>query len=212
MRSAVPATLLCCVAALCLLAMVGGGAVGAASTPGAAAGTKVTVAVGSLHVTTTAVNARGHPTIDSKALFVVAATTTVRVYRTATDSERRLWYLVHVNSRPGWIAGWLTKPSPVRPVSAWHAAIASSFGIGDGLVGNRMACGSQLTTAVMAVAHRTLPCGTRVRIRVGSRVVVARVMDRGPFTSGRTFDLAPAVCQALASCDGAFRIEWQTAP
>jgi rare lipoprotein A (peptidoglycan hydrolase) len=199
-------------AALALLATVGVGGTATAAAPHASATPTATAAVGSLHITKTAVNARGHPTVESKALFVVAAKTTVRVYRTAIDSQHRLWYLVHVDSRPGWIAGWLTKAAPPKPVSTWHAAIASSFGIGDGLVGNRMACGSQLTTAVMAVAHRTLPCGTLVRIRVGSRLVVARVMDRGPFTPGRTFDLAPAVCRALASCDGAFKIEWQTAP
>jgi rare lipoprotein A (peptidoglycan hydrolase) len=166
-------------------------------------------AVGSLHVTTATLNARGHPTTDSKALFLVAPGTTVRVYRTATDSAHRTWFLVHVKSRPGWIAGWLTKP---RPISAWLSAVASSFGVGDGLVGNKMACGAVLTTSVLAVANRTLPCGTKVRIRVGSRVVEARVMDRGPFTAGRTFDLAPAVCRALASCHGAFKIDWQRAP
>jgi rare lipoprotein A (peptidoglycan hydrolase) len=159
-----------------------------------------------------AVNARGHPTVSSGVLFVVTAGTTVRVYRTAIDSAHRTWFLVHVRSRPGWIAGWLTKPAPPRPVSAWQSAIASSFGVGDGLVGGRMACGAVLTTTVMAVANRTLPCGTRLRIRVGSTVVLARVMDRGPFTAGRTFDLAPAVCRQLGSCDGAFRIEWQRAP
>jgi rare lipoprotein A (peptidoglycan hydrolase) len=195
-------------AALCLASTLGAGVV--AASPAGSAGTSVmTVSVVSLHVTRTAVNARGHPTVESGVLFVVAAGTTVRVYRTAVDSAKRTWFLVHVKSRPGWIAGWLTKPAPVRAAATWRSAVASSFGVGDGLVGQRMACGSVLTTTVMAVANRTLPCGMRLRIRVGSRVVVARVMDRGPFTAGRTFDLAPAVCRALASCHGAFTIQWQ---
>src|SRR6185436_19050416 len=109
-------------------------------------------------------------------------------------------------------AGWLTDAVPVRIAGAWTAVMASSFGVGDGLVGARMACGPELTTTVMAVAHRTLSCGTQVRIRIGTRTVVARVLDRGPFTAGRTFDLAPAVCRALAGCDGVFRIEWQRVP
>jgi rare lipoprotein A (peptidoglycan hydrolase) len=144
-------------------------------------------------------------------LFTVRSGTAVRVYRTAVDAEKRVWYLVHVNSRPGWIAGWLTRAAPVRAASTWHSAMASSFGVGDGLIGNGMACGSKLTASVMAVANRSLACGTSVRIKIGSSVVVAKVMDRGPWVSGRTFDLAPAVCHALNSCRGVFRIEWQVA-
>ena len=165
--------------------------------------------VGSVRRTSAWVNARGHPTLSSKVLFVVPAGTAIRVYRVARDGDGRSWYLVHVKSRPGWIAGWLTKVVARRAAPIWHVAMASSFGVGDGLLGNGMACGSRLTSSVMAVAHRTFRCGTRVRIKVGRSVVVARVMDRGPYVSGRTFDLAPAVCRALHSCRGAFRIEWQ---
>jgi hypothetical protein len=176
----------------------------------AAALPTVTV-VGSVRRTTTTLNARGHPVLSSKVLFMVAPGTAVRVYRRAVDSQNRVWYLVHVRSRPGWIAGWLTKAVVVRRAAAWHPAMASSFGVGDGLLGNGMACGSRLTSSVMAVANRTLKCGTRVRIRIGGSIVVAKVMDRGPYVSGRTFDLSPAVCHALRSCNGVFRIEWQLA-
>jgi rare lipoprotein A (peptidoglycan hydrolase) len=166
--------------------------------------------------TTAVLNARGHPTTASKSLFMVSSNAMVRVYRTATDSSHRTWYLVHVDSRPGWIAGWLTVP--VRPATAvrasastiWHTAYASSYGVGDGLVGHGMACGGVLTTTVMAVANRTLPCGSHVLIRVGSVTVTARVLDRGPYVSGRTFDLGPAVCHALHACYGVTRISWQT--
>ena len=170
------------------------------------------VTTGSLRLTSTAVNARGHPTLASKVLFIVPSGTTVRVYRIAIDAAHRSWYLVHVDGRPGWIAGWLTKTAPVRAAALWHIAMASSFGIGDGLVGHGMACGSTLTSSVMAVANRTLPCGSRIRIRVGARTVTARVLDRGPWVTGRTFDLGPAVCRALRSCSGVFRIQWQRVP
>ena len=72
-----------------------------------------------------------------------------------------------------------------------------------------MACGGTLTDTVMAVANRDLPCGTRVRIRSGGRLVEAQVLDRGPYVDGLTFDLGPAVCQALGACDGVTSIEWQ---
>ena len=47
------------------------------------------------------------------------------------------------------------------------------------------------------MAHRTLPCGTRVTIRYGGRSVVATVDDRGPFVGGRDWDLNGAVAGAL---------------
>ena len=43
--------------------------------------------------------------------------------------------------------------------------------------------------ATYGVANRTLPCGTRVRIRVGHRSVTATVDDRGPYVGGRNWDL-----------------------
>lgn len=48
------------------------------------------------------------------------------------------------------------------------------------------ACGFH---AHYGVANKTLPCGTKVEIRYGSRTVTATVDDRGPYVSGRSFDL-----------------------
>ncbi|MDT4882713.1 Endolytic peptidoglycan transglycosylase RlpA [compost metagenome] len=48
-------------------------------------------------------------------------------------------------------------------------------------------------------AHRTLPFGTRVRVRsvhTGKEVVV-RINDRGPFRRGRVIDLSRAAINAL---------------
>ena len=60
--------------------------------------------------------------------------------------------------------------------------------------GGATACGFH---ARYGVAHRTLPCGTKVTIRYGSRSVVATVDDRGPFVGGRDWDLSGAVAGAL---------------
>jgi Lytic transglycolase/Bacterial SH3 domain len=170
---------------------------------------------GAVRWTTASVNVRGHPTTASKPLFVLAAGTAVRVVRSATDTARRTWYLVRVRSRLGWLAAWLVRGAVVAPAAtthaAWQTAQASSFGVGDGLVGSHMACGKTLTESVMAVANRTLPCGTRLRLRVGGHVVEAQVLDRGPYVDGRTFDLAPAVCRALGACSGVTTIDWQLA-
>jgi hypothetical protein len=60
--------------------------------------------------------------------------------------------------------------------------------------GGATACGFH---AHYGVAHRTLPCGTKVAIRYGGRSVVATVDDRGPFVGGRDWDLNGAVAGAL---------------
>jgi hypothetical protein len=60
--------------------------------------------------------------------------------------------------------------------------------------GGATACGFH---AHYGVAHRTLPCGTKVTIRYGGRSVVATVDDRGPFVGGRDWDLNGAVAGAL---------------
>jgi hypothetical protein len=106
---------------------------------------------------------------------------------------------------PGRLATALAAPSRI----GWRAAHVSSYGIGDGHIGERLACGGHLTPTVRAVAHRTLPCGTRVELLLGTRSVVARVLDRGPFVPGIGFYLAPAVCAALRNCSGDVVISWR---
>ncbi len=64
----------------------------------------------------------------------------------------------------------------------------------------------------MAVAHRTLSCGTRVQLRLGRRTVVAKVLDQGPPIRGITFYLSPAVCAAIRNCSGNVAIDWRIVP
>jgi rare lipoprotein A len=80
-------------------------------------------------------------------------------------------------------------------VYVYRAAHASWYG--PGFYGGRTACGGTLTAGVKGVAHKSLPCGTRVRFRYRGRSVVARVIDRGPYAAGREWDLAPATKRAL---------------
>ena len=88
-----------------------------------------------------------------------------------------------------------TTSGVVRPL-AWMSAVASSYG--PGLYGNRTACGQILTTTTIGVAHKTLPCGTRLKFlgRYG-QVVAATVIDRGPYVSGRTFDITEATVKQM---------------
>ncbi len=68
---------------------------------------------------------------------------------------------------------------------------------GPGLYGNGVACGGTLRPSTVGVAHKTLPCGTLVKFKHRGNVVVARVIDRGPYISGRAWDLTEAAAEAL---------------
>ena len=93
--------------------------------------------------------------------------------------------------------------STVRSVAIpqWHHDANVSW-YGPGLYGNRTACGYALTKSLVGVAHRTLPCGTRVTFRnpATGRTVTAAVVDRGPYVSGRSWDLTGGLCLALGHC------------
>ena len=84
-------------------------------------------------------------------------------------------------------------------VTAYRPAAASWYG--PGLYGNPLACGGTLTPSTMGVAHRTMPCGTKLRLRHGGRTVAVRVVDRGPFAGNREFDLTAATKEALGFGD-----------
>lgn len=76
-----------------------------------------------------------------------------------------------------------------------HGRVVTWYG--PGWYGRRTACGNTLTPRLMGVAHRTLPCGTRVTFSYGDRVVEATVVDRGPYAHGVDFDLTWGAARAL---------------
>jgi rare lipoprotein A len=91
-------------------------------------------------------------------------------------------------------------------VSTAHAetCIASQYGIGDGYHGGKVACRglgpfNTHATNPYTVAHKTLPCGSRVTITnlANGRSIVAVVTDRGPYIAGRCVDLGRAGALAI---------------
>jgi rare lipoprotein A len=84
---------------------------------------------------------------------------------------------------------------PVLGVTVYRPGIASWYG--PGFYGRRTACGQTMTPRLRGVAHRTLPCGTRVSLLYKGRTVTVPVVDRGPFIKGRTWDLTIATARAL---------------
>jgi len=85
--------------------------------------------------------------------------------------------------------------SAARKLTTYRLAGASYYG--PGLYGNGVACGGTLMPATMGVAHKTLPCGTRVKLRYHGRTVAVPVIDRGPYVAGRDYDLTEAVKDRL---------------
>lgn len=83
----------------------------------------------------------------------------------------------------------------------WHLDSNISW-YGPGLYGHGGACGipGGLQKDTVGVAHRTLPCGTKVTFRYQGRTVVARVIDRGPYVAGRTWDMTHGLCALLNHC------------
>jgi rare lipoprotein A len=85
--------------------------------------------------------------------------------------------------------------SPARRLTTYRLAVASYYG--PGLYGNGVACGGTLLPGTMGVANKTLPCGTKVRLRYHGRTVTVPVIDRGPYVAGRDYDLTTAVKEKL---------------
>ena len=112
-------------------------------------------------------------------------------------------------AEPGLVASVITRSRVKVPRVDAHAQAknywrfdASISWYGPGFYGHRTACGIAYTQTVIGVASRTLPCGTLVTFRnaANGRVVTAPVIDRGPYTTGRTWDMSAGLCTALAHC------------
>jgi rare lipoprotein A len=105
------------------------------------------------------------------------------------------------------LAGCSTAPYRTRPGS--DAAAPRSPGAeyargkaswyGPGFHGKRTASGERFDMNDLTAAHRTLPFGTRVRVRnpQNGREVVVRINDRGPHISDRIIDLSKAAAATL---------------
>jgi Lytic transglycolase len=81
---------------------------------------------------------------------------------------------------------------------------------GPGFYGSGTACGQTYTRAIIGVAHRSLPCGTLVTFRnpANGRQITVPVIDRGPYVTGRTWDMSRGLCEYLDHCYTG-SIEWR---
>jgi len=62
-----------------------------------------------------------------------------------------------------------------------------------------VACGGRFNPSAMTAAHKTLPCGSQVRVTnvTNGRTAVVTINDRGPFIKGRIIDLSKAAAELI---------------
>ncbi len=97
------------------------------------------------------------------------------------------------------------------PSSLWHYNAQVTW-YGPGLWGNTTACGQKLTRKLIGVAHRTLACGTLVRLVKGNHRITLPVVDRGPYGKLRTFDFTRRACVLFAAprrCHTFYGVDWR---
>ena len=68
---------------------------------------------------------------------------------------------------------------------------------GPGFWGNQTACGRKLKPATIGVAHKKLPCGTKVTFAYRGRWVRAKVIDRGPYHGAYKWDFTKKLAKRL---------------
>jgi rare lipoprotein A len=83
----------------------------------------------------------------------------------------------------------------VGRMNVYRSALASWYG--PGFYGRRTGCGGTLGYSQLGVAHKTLPCGTKVTLRHKGRRVRVPVIDRGPYVGAREYDLTAATARKL---------------
>jgi rare lipoprotein A len=91
-----------------------------------------------------------------------------------------------------------TQPASAEAATGWtEEGIASWYG--PRFQGKRTANGERFNTNELTAAHKSLPFGTRVRVKslVDGKEVIVRINDRGPFIKGRIIDLSNAAAKAI---------------
>jgi peptidoglycan lytic transglycosylase len=98
-----------------------------------------------------------------------------------------------------------TKPLPKKQKGK-ASYYARSF------TGKKMADGTRLNPASNAAASKTLPLGTKARVKNldNGKVAVVEIRDRGPYVKGRIVDVTPGTAEQLGmKQDGVATVEVQ---
>jgi rare lipoprotein A len=90
-------------------------------------------------------------------------------------------------------------PKPTDSAASAHVEKGLAAFYGRRLQGHKTACGGTYSGSELTTTHRTLPCGTKVRITntKNGKSVEATVNDRGPTSKERLVDVSRAVAEQL---------------
>lgn len=94
-----------------------------------------------------------------------------------------------------------------KPVGQWYTALAAPYTPAANAKG---ACGIVIDAKTLGVAHPVLPCGVKIYIDYKGKEVLTQVVDRGPSSPGREFNLTVALGDLL-HLDGTQQIRWRFA-
>jgi rare lipoprotein A len=61
----------------------------------------------------------------------------------------------------------------------------------------KMANGKMFKPNALTAAHKTLPFGTRLKLRYKDRKIEVKITDRGPYIRGRSLDLSKGAAKKL---------------
>ena len=132
-----------------------------------------------------------HTTAGSKGGF----TATWRANRTGRQTLRATVVEPPVAGSPARLSETTSGSGATTRVSVYRAALATWYGPENSSA--LTACGLRMTHRTVGVAHRTLPCGTKVEIFYRGRTMVVAVIDRGPYANGADWDLTEATARQL---------------
>jgi rare lipoprotein A len=83
------------------------------------------------------------------------------------------------------------------PVQAWVVERGIASWYGEPFHGRQTASGEVYDKNAWVMATRHLPLGAFAKVRYNGRECVVRVIDRGPYITGRRYDVSEAVARFL---------------
>jgi rare lipoprotein A len=96
------------------------------------------------------------------------------------------------------LAAVLLAAALLTPYNAPASSGLASY-YGGAFHGRKTACGTRFDQHGLTAAHKTLPCGTKVRVTnlLNSKNVNVTITDRGPFHKGRVIDLSKGAAKKI---------------
>jgi rare lipoprotein A len=98
----------------------------------------------------------------------------------------------------------LPRPRPARVPGSEHTTLApAETGLGSFYRPSALACGGPIDPQALTAAHKSLPCGTVVKVTnaKNGRYAMVQINDRGPFIHGRVIDVNQAAARNLDMID-----------